>query len=73
MYIYKILLDRHLVLYINRVRILSYIMQYTITRRTCALVFYSFASQSEKYRPLSSCASTAAVTALTAYTDGLSR
>eukprot|EP01043_Picozoa_sp_COSAG02_P112887 COSAG02_NODE_49103_length_329_cov_0.665217_1_plen_46_part_10 len=45
MYIHKILLDRHLVLYINRVRIVSYIMQYTITRRTCALVFYSFASQ----------------------------
>ena len=29
--------------------------------------------QSEKYRPPSSQASTAAVTALTAYTDGLSR
>ena len=50
MYIYKILLDRHLVLYIIRVRIVSYIMQYTITRRTCALVFYSFASQ-EAHQP----------------------
>jgi hypothetical protein len=50
MYIHKILLDRHLVLYINRVRIVSYIMQYTITRRTCALVFYSFASQ-EAHQP----------------------
>ena len=52
MYIHKILLDRHLVLYIIRVRIVSYIMQYTITRRTCALVFYSFASQ-EAHQPSS--------------------
>jgi hypothetical protein len=42
MYIHKILLDRHLVLYINRVRIVSYIMQYTPTRRSCFVVFSCF-------------------------------